>query len=211
LVANRTYERAQKLAKNLGGRAVHFDALPQNLVEADIVICSTGAPHTVLHLAEVQQAMAVRPERSLLVVDLAVPRDADPAIGQLQGVRLTDIDDLEALVQANHPLAVAVRQAAESIVAEELADFKAWGEARLSVPVIRALRARAEAIRQAELERTLRRLDDLTPQQQRAIEAMGQAIVNKLLHEPIVHIKNPPPGVSRAEYTNLAQTLFALN
>jgi glutamyl-tRNA reductase len=211
LVANRTYERAQKLAKNLGGRAVHFDALPQGLVEADIVICSTGAPHTVLHVADVQAATTARLERLLLVVDLAVPRDADPEIGQLPGVRLTDIDDLEALVRANHPLMMAVRQAAEAIVAEELADFKAWGEARLSVPLIRALRTRADAICQAELRRTLPRLGDLTPQQQRAIEAMGQAIVNKLLHEPIVHLKNPPPGISRSDYADLAQTLFALN
>lgn len=211
LVANRTYERAQKLAKNLGGRAVHFDVLPQSLVEADIVICSTGAPHTVLHVADVQAAIAARVERLLLVVDLAVPRDADPEIGQLPGVRLTDIDDLEVLVQANHPLMMAVRQAAEAIVAEELADFKAWGEARLSVPLIRALRARADAICQAELRRTLPRLGDLSPQQQRAIEAMGQAIVNKLLHEPIVHLKNPPSGISRADYADLAQTLFALN
>jgi glutamyl-tRNA reductase len=211
LVANRTYERAQKLAKNLGGRAVHFDALPQGLVEADIVICSTGAPHTVLHVADVQAATAARLERLLLVVDLAVPRDADPEIGHLPGVRLTDIDDLEALVQANHSLMMAVRQAAEAIVAEELADFKAWGEARLSVPLIRALRARADAICQAELRRTLPRLGDLTPQQQRAIEAMGQAIVNKLLHEPIVHLKNPPPGISRSDYADLAQSLFALN
>ena len=211
LVANRTYERAQKLAKNLGGRAVHFDALPQGLVEADIVICSTGAPHTVLHVADVQAATTARLERLLLVVDLAVPRDADPEIGQLPGVRLTDIDDLEALVRANHPLMMAVRQAAEAIVAEELADFKAWGEARLSVPLIRALRTRADAICQAELRRTLPRLGDLTPQQQRAIEAMGQAIVNKLLHEPIVHLKNPPPGISRSDYADLAQSLFALN
>jgi len=211
LVANRTYEHAQKLAKNLGGRAVHFDALPQSLFEADIVICSTGAPHTVLHVADVQAAIAARVERLLLVVDLAVPHDVDPEIGQLPGVRLTDIDDLEALVRANHPLTVAVCQAAEAIVAEELADFRLWGEARLSVPLIRALRARADAICQAELRRTLPRLGDLTPQQQRAIEAMGQTIVNKLLHEPIVHLKNPPPGISRSDYADLAQTLFALN
>ena len=211
LVANRTFERAQKLAQSLGGRAVHFDALAENLAEADIVICSTGAPHIVLHVEEVQRAMAARPDRPLLVADLAVPRDADPAIGHLPGVRLADIDDLDTLVQTRHPLAAAVRQAAEAIVRDELDDFRAWYDARLSVPVIRALRSKADAIRQAELERTLRRLGDLTPQQQRAIEAMSQAIIGKLLHDPIIRLKEPPPGISRAECARLTQTLFGLN
>lgn len=211
LVANRTYERAQKLAQSLGGRAVHFDALTENLIQADIVICSTGAPHVVLHVEDVQAALAARFDRPLLVADLAVPRDADPAIGELTGVRLADIDDLERLVQAHHPLAVAVRQAAEAIVRGELDHFEAWCDARLSVPVIRALRARADAICQAELERTIRRLGDLSPQQRRAIEAMGHAIVGKLLHDPILQLKNPPPGASRTEYVNLTQALFGLD
>jgi glutamyl-tRNA reductase len=211
LVANRTYERARKLAQSLGGRAVRFDALTENLIQADILICSTGAPHIVLHVEQVQAALAARPDRPLLVVDLAVPRDADPAIGELPGVRLADIDDLETLVQTCHPLAVAVRQAAETIVQDELNNFRVWYDARLSVPVIRALRARADAICQAELERTFRRLGDLTPQQQRAIEAMSHAIVGKLLHEPIVRLKDPPLGISPAEYLDLTQTLFGLN
>lgn len=211
LVANRTHERAQKLAQSLRGRAVRFDALAENLIRADIVICSTGAPHVVLHIEDVRLAMAARPDRPLLVADLAVPRDADPAIGELPGVRLAGIDDLESLVQTHHPLAVAVRQAAEAIVLDELNSFKAWYAARSCVPVIQALRARADAICQAELERTLHRLDDLTPQQQHAIEAMLHAVVGKLLHEPIVHLKDPPPGTSHTEYADLAQTLFGLN
>ncbi|UCC89567.1 MAG: glutamyl-tRNA reductase [Anaerolineales bacterium] len=211
LVANRTYQRAQKLARSLGGQAVHFDALAENLIQADIVICSTGAPHIVLHVEDVQVVLAARPDRPLLIIDLAVPRDVDPAIGELPGVWLADIDDLETQVQAHHPLVVAVRRAAETIVDEELNDFKSWHNARLSVPVIRALRARADAICQAELERTLRRLGDLTPQQQHAIETMGHAIVSKLLHEPILHLKDPPHGISRAQYLDLTQTLFGLN
>jgi glutamyl-tRNA reductase len=156
-------------------------------------------------------AMHARPGHPLLVTDLAVPRDADPAIGDLPDVQLADIDDLDALVQAHHPLAVAVRQAAEEIVRDELSGFWTWYDARLSVPVIQALQARASAIRQAELERALRRLGDLTPQQQRAVEVMAQAIIGKLLHEPIVHLKHPPPGISRAEYIDLTQMLFGLN
>jgi len=218
LVANRTHERAQQLAQSLGGHAVRFDALAENLAAADIVICSTGAPHLVLHIEDVAAALAARsspqlPASSfqLLVVDLAVPRDADPAIAGLPGVQLTDLDDFDALVQANHPLVAAVRQAAETLVHEELTAFQAWYDARRSAPVIQALRARAEAICQAELERTLRRLGEITPEQRQTVEAMGRAIVNKLLHEPTIHLKEPPPGVSRADYVSLTNSLFGLN
>ncbi len=233
LVANRTYERAERLAAALGGHAAHFDALVENLAAADIVICSTGAPHLVLHAADVERALAIRPvppasfptreggatfapllqgERPgtrsspLLIVDLAVPRDADPAIGEIPGVHLADIDDLEAIVRANHPLAVTVREVAEGVVAEELAGFRGWLAARCCAPVIQALRARADAICQAEVEKTLRKLGDLSPRQQEAIAAMARAIANKLLHNPIVHLKT-----SSVELVRVAEDLFGLD
>jgi glutamyl-tRNA reductase len=223
LVANRTYDRAERLAATLGGRAVHFDALAENLAAADIVICSTGAPHLVLHAADVRRALAANIQRptsniqhrtsniQLLIVDLAVPRDADPAIAALPGVRLADIDDLEAIVRANHPLAAGVRDAAEAIVAEELAAFRAWQAGRACVPLIQALRARADAICQAEVARTLPRLGDLTPRQQEMIAALARAVANKLLHDPIVHLKAPPAGQAQADYVRAAEELFGLN
>ncbi len=218
LVANRTFDRAERLAAALGGRAVRFDALVENLAAADIVVCSTGAPHLVLHAADVERALAARRSPGLplsgsphlLIADLAVPRDADPAIADIPGVRLADIDDLEAIVRANHPLAVAVRQAAEGIVAEELAGFRAWLAARCCAPVIQALRARADAICQAEVEKTLRKLGDLTPRQQEAIAAMARAIANKLLHDPIVHLKAPGNGRAPSELVRVAEELFGL-
>ena len=221
LVANRTFDRAQRLAATLGGRAVRFDALAENLAAADIVICSTGAPHLVLHADEVRRVLergrAVAPRdpdveaSRLLVVDLAVPRDADPAIAAIPGVRLADIDDLEALVRANHPLAVAVRQAAEGIVREELNDYRAWQDARCCVPVIQALRERAEMICEAEVAKTLHRMGDLSPQQQAAVGAMARAIANKLLHQPIVNLKEPPDGAAPDDYAELTGRLFGLN
>ncbi len=219
LVANRTFDRAQQLAAKLGGRAVRFDALAENLAAADIVICSTGAPHLVLRAADVERALERRhasplplsASPRLLVADLAVPRDADPAIAEIPGVRLADIDDLEAIVRANHPLAAAVRDAAEGIVQEELAGFRAWQSARCCVPVIQALRARADAICQAEVEKTLRKLGDLSPRQQEMIAAMARAIANKLLHEPVVRLKEPPLGIPLEEYAELAETLFGLD
>ncbi|MGQ9491385.1 MAG: glutamyl-tRNA reductase [Anaerolineae bacterium] len=219
LVANRTYDRAQQLAARLGGRAVRFDALGENLAAADIVICSTGAPHLVLHADDVRRALDLRRSLSLplstsphlLIADLAVPRDADPAIGAIPGVRLADIDDLEAIVRANHPLAAGVRDAAETIVQEELAGFRSWLAARCCAPVIQALRARADAICQAEVEKTLRKLGDLTPRQQELVAALARAVANKLLHEPIVHLKAPANGHAPAEMLRAAEELFGLN
>lgn len=214
LIANRTFERAQRLADSLGppyASAVHFDALSQCLAEADIVICSTGAPHIVLRAETVSASQAGRPERPLLVADLAVPRDVDPAVAELPGVALVDIDDLEHQVRKRHPLSLNVRQAAEAIVVEELAGFENWCQARNCVPVIRALRSKAEAICQEQVEQTIRRLGALTPEQQEAIESMGQAIIGKLLHEPIVFLKEPPEEISPEERSQLVENVFGLN
>jgi glutamyl-tRNA reductase len=114
-------------------------------------------------------------------------------------------------VRERHPLALTARQAAEAIIAEEAQAFAAWQAARRCLPTIQALRGRAEAIRQAETAKTLRRLGDLPPEKRAAVEALGQAIVNKLLHSPIVHLKEPPPGIPAEEYAELAETLFGLD
>lgn len=192
LVANRSYDRAVNLAHSLGAaraEAVHFDALPASLAQADIVVCSTGAPHVVLHIQQVAQAMEKRPERPLLVADLAVPRDADPAIASLPGVTLTHLDGLEQLAQQSYPIAAATLAAAETIIAQVTGEYWDWYEARRSAPLIRALRRKADTISATEVSRTLHRLEGLTPDQQQAIEAMAQAIVNKLLHDPISALK----------------------
>jgi glutamyl-tRNA reductase len=214
LVANRTYERAQKLASALGeahASAVHFDALPGSLVEADIVICSTGAPHTVLHTGMVQQAMEKRPGRPLLVADLAVPRDADPEIGKLPGVALADIDDLETLAQSRYPLTAACLATAQEICSRTATEFWEWLSARQRVPIIQALRSKANQICEAEVEQTLRRLNpELDANQQQAIRVMAQAIVNKLLHEPINAIKDPPEDVSTEAYLEWVQVFYGL-
>ena len=192
LVANRSFERAVSLAQSLGAaraEAVHFDALPTSLAQADIVVCSTGAPHIVLHAAQVEQAMQARPQRPLLVADLAVPRDADPAISGLPNVSLTHLDGLERLAQERYPVDASTLAKAEAIIREVANDYWAWYEARRSAPLIEALRRKADAICAAEVSHTLRRLGGLTPLQQQAVEAMAQAIVNKLLHDPISALK----------------------
>lgn len=211
LIANRTFQRAQKLAQNLGeqfANAVHFDLLNENLAAADIVICSTSAPHIVLHEKAVMQAMEERAGRPLLVVDLAIPRDADPRIGDLPDVEYFAIDDLSGLVQERYTLTANALSEAESIIEEESSRFAVWCEARQVTPLIRSLRAKADTIVQAEIERTLQRMGPLTSEQQAAIEYFGHAIVNKLLHDPTICLKNKPDMIQHSETLELVQALF---
>ena len=210
LIANRTFEKAQKLAKTLNATAVHFDVLDEILMKADIVICSTGAPHIVLHADAVEKAQKIRFGRPLLIADLAVPRDADPRIASIPGVQLANIDDLEIIVKTGHPLTASIFQEVEAIVREELEDFCQWCNARRCAPVIRALHSKAESIYHAEVEQTLRRLGSLTPQQERVVEAMGKAIANKLLHEPTVHLRELSPDEDPSHYLELVQELYGI-
>jgi glutamyl-tRNA reductase len=210
LIANRTFEKAQKLAHNLNGTAVRFDALDEVLAQADIVICSTGAPHIVLHADTVAKAQRARGDRPLLVADLAVPRDADPEIASIPGVKLSNIDDLDAIVKTCHPLTASVCQEVDAIVRQELEDFYQWCEARRCAPVIKALQNKAEAIYQAEVEQTLRRLGPLTPHQERLVQAMGKAIAGKLLHEPIIHLRESPSDDNVSAYLELVQELYGI-
>jgi glutamyl-tRNA reductase len=189
LVTNRTFEHAQKLAAAYGGQAVHFDALPESLAAADIVICSTGAPHIVLHAGEVAEAMLARPQRPLLIADLAVPRDADPHIAAIPNVRLVDIDGLQETA-LKHPLAGVVHECIECIVAEETEAFRNWLCTRRRSAVIRQLTQKAEALCAEQVHKTSRRLGLQDPDQQAALQAMAAAIAGQLLHAPITYIKD---------------------
>jgi glutamyl-tRNA reductase len=180
VVASRTVESAQDLAERVGGRAAAFDAVAVELPEADLVISATRCPYPILH------AEAVRPrEKPLVLVDVAVPRDLDPAIGELDGCTLFDIDALgEGLVGRDDE----VREA-EAIVAEEAARFAEWRRSRDAADAIRDLRARAEEIRSEELARAGARLAELSPRERETVETLTAQIVNKLLHAPTVRAK----------------------
>ena len=180
VVSSRTLESAQDLADRVGGRAAAFDAVAVELPEADVVISATRCPYPILH------AEAVRArEKPLVLVDVAVPRDLDPAIGELDGCTLFDIDALgEGLVGREED----VREA-EAIVAEEAARFAEWRRARDAAGAIRDLRERAEEIRSEELARAGSRLADLSPRERETVETLTTQIVNKLLHAPTVRAK----------------------
>ncbi len=206
LVTNRTYARAVEVARSLGGQPLAFSHLAEALTEADIVISATGAPGFVLGPQQVAPVLPRREGRPLVFIDIAVPRDVDPAVGSLPGVHLYDIDDLQEVAA---PQGVHLRdlRRAEAIVEEEAGRFQEWWQSLDVVPVIAALRQRAEEVRRRELERTLRRLPGLSDEDRQRIEAMTAAIVNKLLHRPIARLKD---GADIALYREVVADLFGL-
>ena len=189
LVANRTYERARAIAERLQARALTLDAAWEHFATADIVLCSTAAPHAVVTWERVAPAIARRGGRPLCILDLAVPRDVEPAVGQLENVFLYDIDDLQAVAAQ----AAAQRReeipAAERIVGEEVERFWSWYGGLGVVPVIREFRGRLEAVRAAELDRALRRLSRLAPDERAQVDQLTRTLLNKFLHEPTVALK----------------------
>ena len=189
LVADRTYERAQAIAEELGARALTLDEAWDHFGDCDIVLSSTAAPHAVVTWDRVAAAIGRRGGRPLCILDLAVPRDVEPAVAQLENVFLYDLDDLQAV--AAH--AAAERRndvpAAERIVTEEVERFWGWYGGLVVVPVLREFRERMEAVRAAELERTLRRLPHLSREDRDQIEYFSQALLNKFLHQPTVALK----------------------
>ncbi len=207
LVINRTYQRARSLAAKLGGEPVPFAELVQALAAADIVISSTGAKRFVVGPREVEAALAGRQGRPLLFVDIAVPRDIDPSVRSLPGVHLFDIDDLQEMGRPDSQEHQRAVDKVEALIEEEVRRFMAWWRSLDIVPVISGLRQQAEAIRRAELDRTLRRLPKLSDGERERIEAMTAAIVKKLLHQPITRLREEPDG---QRYSEPLRELFGL-
>ena len=207
LVTSRTAGRAQELAVELAGEAVAFDSLGATMAEADIVISSSASPDFLIGPAEVNRAFAERDGRPLLLIDIAVPRDVDPAVRERSGVHLYDIDDLQALVEQNRSARRREVAKVERIVDEGLERFSEWVRARGVVPTVAVLRKRADAVRHEELARTFKRLGDLTPEQRAGVEAMASALVKKLLHDPIVRLK----GDDGERYVAVLRELFRLD
>jgi glutamyl-tRNA reductase len=188
-VLGRTFAHTEELAVSLGGRAAGLEDLRDELTQADIVITSTGAPGLVVTLADVEAAREARGGRPLFLIDIALPRDVDPAVRGLSGVFLYDLDDLRSVGDANLRERQRDAAAAEALVASEVSAYLGAQRSRRAVPLLVALRERGEEIRRAEIEKARRRMGPLTVDQERALEAATAAIVNKLLHTPTVCLK----------------------
>jgi glutamyl-tRNA reductase len=184
VVVNRTASAARALAAHFDGRGVGFDSLRNELSAADIVISSTDAPHRILRRADIEAVMASRAERRLVVIDIAVPRDVEAGVESLPGVALYDIDDLEQAAEANLNGRRREAERAELIILDELSHFREWHRAVATAPGLRALWARAEAIRQSELAEIDKGSSALSPEARRQVEAVTRSLVKKLLHEP---------------------------
>ena len=207
-VANRSLERAEELSGRFGARAVALERAQDELVEADVVVSSTSAGGFVLDREAVQAKLTARRGRPLFLIDLAVPRDLDPAIHELPGCYLYDIDDLQAVVAESLAGRRTEAARAEEIVAAEAERFRAWQASLDVVPAIASLRARAEEIRARELARA--RLSGLSEQDRRAVESLTAQIVSKLLHLPTVRMKEAAAGADGGTYADVVRDLFGL-
>ncbi len=196
---NRTPARAAAAAAELGANARPLSDLPAVLASADIVVSSTDSHETLLSRDTVAAATGNRNGSPLVIVDIAVPRDADPAVGELPGVTLLDLDDLECVTRANREEREREVAAVERIIDEEMARFRAWWESRRLGPSIARLEERAETLRRGEVERALRQLPRLSEEETASIEAMSRAIVRKLLHNPLAAMKENPASLEAAQ------------
>jgi glutamyl-tRNA reductase len=205
VVANRSVDRAAALAEQLGGAPLPLERVEDELARADVVLSSTSAPGWVLDRATVERLLPARRGRPLFLIDLAVPRDLDPAIHELDGCYLYDIDDLAAVVSTT--LAGRRREAerAEAIVVAEADRFREWQAALDVVPAIASLRARAEEIRAAELSRA-----KLSDAERRAAESVTAAVLNKLLHLPTIRMKEAAAAADGVIYADAVRHLFGL-
>ncbi len=203
-VANRTPARAAAAAESCGGRAVSLDQLEPALVAADVVITTTGATEIVLEHSDIDDVMTGRDGAELLIVDVAVPRDVDPAVRGLPGVTLLDMDDLGDFVQLGRAGREQEVDAVRAIVDDEVERYLIEASAREVAPLIAAFRARADQVATAELNRHNSRLADLSAAQLAAVEALLRGVVNKLLHEPTVRLKD---AAGHARGDRLAEAL----
>ena len=208
VVVNRTWDRAAALAERVGGRALPLDELPRALADADLLLSSSGAPGVVVEEADLAAATVGRPQRPLLAIDLGMPRNIAPGVGDLPGITLLDLADLRAFVDAGlderRKEVVRVR----AVVADELARYTADAAARQVAPTIAALHGKAEAVRTGEVERHRSRLAALDERQQEAVEALTRAIVAKLLHEPTIRLKDAAASPRGERLSSAIRDLF---
>ena len=190
LVWNRTYRRAVELARGLHGEAIPPEELFRHVERADILICSTGSPGFILTRSDGQRVIQLRKNRPVFIIDIAVPRDVDPQVNDLDNIFLYDIDDLQHVVDANLKQRRREAQIAEAIVQEEVQSFIKQARGLDVAPAIVSLRKHWEVIRREELSRTRKKLGALNEQQEAALEQLTRGLLNKILHGPIAEIKS---------------------
>ncbi|MBM3148624.1 MAG: glutamyl-tRNA reductase [Chloroflexi bacterium] len=206
---SRSQENASALAIALGGHSINISNLSAELATHDIVISCTGAPHTILDRQTVEAATETRDSRPLVIIDIAVPRDVEPEVRQIKGIVLCDIDDLTHVSELNRKQREREIHSAMRIIDSEMKRFASWWQTTEAEPIISSLTNKAENIRRVQLDRTLKKLPNLSPKEQESLEAMTKAIVQKLLHNPIQCLKEN--ANAKEDYINLVRELFQLD
>jgi glutamyl-tRNA reductase len=210
IVSNRSYEKAVEMAAHFNGRAVRFDNLASELLYADIVITCTSASHYLLREDNCQDVLAARQGRNIMLIDIAVPRDIDPALGNIDGVYIYDIDDLQNVVDSSYNERKKAAAEAERIIGQQLVEFNEWLASLYVVPVISSLKDLGESIKQSELKRAFNRLGKVSEREQVIINTLANSIVNQLLHFPIVNLKEMAASNQGHLYAEVVKKLFGL-
>ncbi len=210
LVTNRSAERAQRIAEEFRGRTVDYKSFVNILPEVDVVIASSGAPHYILHKDEMRHVLSARRNRPMFLIDIAVPRNIDPAVNELEFVFLYDIDDLQKVVDANRRGREQEAADAERIISEEVERTVERLRVRDAAPLIVGIQKQLEAVRAAEVERLRGKLGDLSPQQEEAIEALTRGIVNKIAHAPIAELRRAAANSSGSNAIDVIRRIFRI-
>jgi glutamyl-tRNA reductase len=209
-ITSRTAAHAESLAQAVGGRAIPWDQLAEALGGADIVLTATGSQRPIITRPQVEAATGRHRRDPLFIIDVAVPRDVEPAVGDIEQVFLYNVDDLQTVVQENLSRRAAEIAQAERIVAEEVAKFTAWQRSRGAIPTVVALRERFDTIRRSELQRLDPKLAGLPPETRALFDQVTRLIVEKLLLEPTEQLKALPDEETQVAYTEAVNRLFRL-
>jgi glutamyl-tRNA reductase len=210
IVANRTFERAQSLAERHAATAMHYEECWRSLSEVDVLLCSTASPVPVVTVARVREAVDARGDKPLCILDIALPRDVEAAVGDLDNVFLYDLDDLRAAAAANLERREEDVPAAQTIIAEEAQTYWDWVAGLAAVPVVREFRDEMERMRSTELAAALKRIGPLSADQKDALEHFSRSLMNKFLHEPSVRLKAAAANGRGLGVVDAARYLFAL-
>jgi glutamyl-tRNA reductase len=209
-VTTRSPQHALELADRFGGTAVAFEEFREDMATADIVLVSTGAAHYLVSKDDVQHSVKQRMNRPMFLIDISVPRNIDPAARHVDNAFLFDIDDLKTRVEQNRGERLNEAEKAERMVVDEVGIVRQWLQSLEVTPTIVALRARIDEIKQAEIDKTLGRLTDLSATQRELVEAMASSIVNKLIHNTMVTLKAEVNSSDGAAFVEAARRFFAL-
>ena len=210
IVANRTHERAQILAARHGATAMHYDQCWDALRDVDLLICSTSSPRPVVSVERVRAGVEARGDRPLCILDIALPRDVEAAVGDLDNVFLYDLDGLRAAAAANLERREEDIPAARAIIAAEAQKYWDWVAGLAAVPVVREFREEMDRLRSTELAAALRRLGPLSPEQAESIEHFSKSLMNKFLHEPSVRLRAAAANGRGLGVVDAARYLFGL-